>query len=492
MANYNEWIPEEFGSTTESYGEGYSRNVGGKTFYKDPDTGNIYDVPYGQRGYWAHPDEPLPLDFGNAQLVASGEAMKDPYLQNLGINTDPVKAGQLYNLKESNPSEYYKQVANQLSDSISSAWKMNWYSENTKQAENLLENIKEYDPQAYYSAKLADLGQRIGWNYGENSLDAAKTWTDRLNQIIPEAQKAGISADQINSTVSNYANIAGQQNQTRISDLAGNNFWNQNLMGALKIGAFALGASGLDAALGAGATEAGVAGGTSTGGGSSFGSLLAPSSYVSPSAALTADVTGSAIAPSIGSALGGTVGSISVPTTAGALGLAPAAEAAIAAGAGADLITGASSFSPAGIGGLNAALPAAGSVGGAGSMSAALPAGTMIGDGTLGSVLGASYVASAPGQLALDSLGNAIPASSVGLGSGAAAGAPLLNLSPSEVLTGVKMASGLLGAGKNPLQQQVAGIPQQRQQRQYAGVDYSPILSLLALKSPTRTNTLLG
>lgn len=279
-------IPEEFGRKTESYGEGDKREVPGTVYWKDDTTGDYYSVPSLPKYYWASPDEPLMPDFENATLVASKEAMNDPYFKNLGINSDPVKAGNLYNLKESNPSEFYSQIANTLSDSISSAWKMNHYSSNTAEAEQLLESIKEYDPKAYYSAKLTDLGQRIGWNYGENSLEAAKSWEEKLKQIIPDAQSAGFSYDQINSIIGNNANSAGQQNQRRISDEKTNNFWNQNLQGALKIGAFALGAGGLDAAL---------AGAASSGAGAGAGAID------STAAALGGSGGGGAFVPSAGS-----------------------------------------------------------------------------------------------------------------------------------------------------------------------------------------------
>jgi hypothetical protein len=179
-----------------------------------------------------------------------------------------------------------------------------------------------------------------------------------------------------------------------------------------------LAALGEGAAAGAGAAE-GVAGGTATGTG----------------------VTGGAGAAN-GLVSGGTVGSIVAPTTGGALGLAPAAEAAIAAGAGADLLSSSSSFAPGGVNGLNAALPSLGSVGGAGAMSAALPAGTIIGDGTLGTTLGATYMAAAPGQFAVDALGNAIPASSVGI-NGFAPTTSLLDSLPS--FSSLSPLSSLLG-----------------------------------------------
>jgi hypothetical protein len=51
-----------------------------------------------------------------------------------------------------------------------------------------------------------------------------------------------------------------------------------------------------------------------------------------------------------------------------------------------------------------------------GGLTGALPAGTMVGDGTLGTTIGATYMSAGPGQFAVDALGNAIPATSVGIG----------------------------------------------------------------------------
>lgn len=473
MADYNEWIPEQFGTKTESYGEGYSREVPGTTYYKDPTTGNYYDVPFGQRGYWAHPDEPLPLDFANAKLVASSEALNDPYIKSLGYQNDPAKAQALYQQKLSEPKAFYSEIGKALENDIFGNWSNSWEYEGLKDVKQQFNELKDVAPDVYYENLIADKAKQIGWSYGSGNPDYAKPNEEELKNQIPEAIKAGLSQQQINDIINKNVNESAQLQQTLAANAAsGGNFWNQNLLGALKIGAFALGASGLDAALaGAASSGAGGVGAGSTGTG------------------LTGGAGGST-----GLLSGGTVGSITAPTSTGALGLFPSAESAIAAGAGSDLAAGASSFSPAGVGGLNAALPAAGSVGGAGSMSAALPAGTMIGDGTFGTILGASYSAAAPGQFATDIFGNAIPASSIGIGSTGAAGGYDLLSNLGNALKGAQLAKGLLGAGKNPAVSQPTGVPQVgQQQKQYAGVDYSPILNLLALKSPERSrNSLLG
>ena len=63
------------------------------------------------------------------------------------------------------------------------------------------------------------------------------------------------------------------------------------------------------------------------------------------------------------------------------------------------------------------AVPGAGATTlGSGGLTGALPSGVMVGDGTLGTTMGATYMAAAPGQFAVDAFGSAIPASSIGAG----------------------------------------------------------------------------
>jgi hypothetical protein len=124
------------------------------------------------------------------------------------------------------------------------------------------------------------------------------------------------------------------------------------------------------------------------------------------------------------------------------------------------------------VGSLSAALPVAGA-GGFGSLSAAIPAGTMVGNGLTGTVIGKTYLAAAPGQFAVNALGNAIPASSVGIGGIA----PSSGIGASDVLKGVnraqKLAKALTG-GENvtPTQQQFAQFQSMNQapQEQFGGL----------------------
>lgn len=104
-------------------------------------------------------------------------------------------------------------------------------------------------------------------------------------------------------------------------------------------------------------------------------------------------------------------------------------------------------------GSLNAALPATGSVGGAGAgLSAQLAPGAVLGTGLNGGAIGGSYLAGANGMVATDFLGNAIPASSVGMGGIEGTGTSVLDAlkTANQVRQGVSAANSiakLLGGG---------------------------------------------
>jgi hypothetical protein len=66
-----------------------------------------------------------------------------------------------------------------------------------------------------------------------------------------------------------------------------------------------------------------------------------------------------------------------------------------------------------------------------------------------------------------------------------------LSISPAQAMMGLKLASGLLGAGKTPQQAQAQQYNQSRVPQ--GAVDYSPTLNLLSIKQPQRSKTsLLG
>jgi hypothetical protein len=144
-------------------------------------------------------------------------------------------------------------------------------------------------------------------------------------------------------------------------------------------------------------------------------------------------VTGEAVAPDV---FAGLSANAPVDTT-----LSQAAANSLATGAGTAAATdtvsslpsltdpslttqiGAPSTSTGSFGSITAPATGSGAIPGAGAttlpgggLTGALPAGTMVGDGTLGTTLGATYMSAGPGQFAVDALGNAIPATSVGIG----------------------------------------------------------------------------
>jgi hypothetical protein len=89
-----------------------------------------------------------------------------------------------------------------------------------------------------------------------------------------------------------------------------------------------------------------------------------------------------------------------------------------------------------------------GSGGGVG-LTGQLPADVMVGDGTLGTTMGQTYMSAGPGQFALDAAGNAIPASSIGIDGFA----PTSSLSLSDLNNARKVAQALgsTGAAKSLL-----------------------------------------
>ena len=401
--------------------------------YKD-NNGNLWsNLPtLGEEG-WIQP-----------KLLLSAKVASDPYIANLNLaRDDPAKAQELYNLKQSSPSDFYKEVAPLLEEKLYQGYGAN---ANYTPLYNQLQDIKNVDPTVYYENQLKFLGQQAGWQIGQNT-DPSGAYS-KIQSLIPEAQKAGLSTEKINSLVGESINQANTQNQQRIANEAasGGNFWTENLIGAAKVGALALGAGGLDAALNAGAT--GING--------------ALQSYLG--------TTGGAFVPAEG--FSATLPGFSTGASAITQAL-PYTEAYDAANLASQGLNSAAIEQNLAATGLNPFL----------SADMASLAAQGLSESQIASTLAASYT---PAELAgtgiqsLNWAGNAI-------GSGLLSNA-------GNLLKGASLAKGLLGAGKNPAVNQPMGVqPMQQQQKQYAGVDYSPILNLLAVKSPERTRTsLLG
>jgi hypothetical protein len=125
---------------------------------------------------------------------------------------------------------------------------------------------------------------------------------------------------------------------------------------------------------------------------------------------------------------------------------------AVTATPGADAVLGSSTnianLTPAGAGNFGSivaplegsgAIPGAGAITNASGLTGAMGAGTMVGDGTLGTTIGQTYMAAAPGQFALNASGAAIPAGA----SGIAGTVPSTGISASDVINNAKRAKNL-------------------------------------------------
>ena len=124
--------------------------------------------------------------------------------------------------------------------------------------------------------------------------------------------------------------------------------------------------------------------------------------------------------------------------TANAVTSTPGADAILAAPDVAPSVAPASSGS---FGSIAAPLEGSGAIPGAGAttlggggLTGALPSGVVVGDGTLGTTMGATYMATDSGGIATDLLGNPIPASSTGIGGFAAD----TGLSAADIATNAK------------------------------------------------------
>lgn len=355
---------------------------------------------------------------------------------------------------------------NELSNEIYDAYKSNLnYDAQYKE----LQSLKDKDPEAYYAAELKFLGQQVGWQIGQNTNERNAPTIERIQGLLPDAINAGLNTDQINSIVGTSINTANAQNQQRIinEQQSGGGGFNlaETLRGIAPVAAFAIGAPLMAGAFGAGAAggaaleTAGAAG--LTGGGAFVPAAGSGASFLLPGAA-AAPLTTAQILSSTGF----------TPTAGSSFSIAPGAAYTASNPLTTTEILNSTGFTPT-----------------EGNSFYIDPNATYT-----------NSIASYPGDAQYEAQGLEEQARNTNVASGnptswdAAAGSSLLS-NAGDLLKGAQLAKGLLGAGQNPLQAQAMGVqqPQQMQQRQYAGVDYSPILNLLAVKSPTRNiNSLLG
>lgn len=351
-------------------------------------------------------------------------------------------------LKEKNPDQYYNSVANALSESIFNAYIGNRYAD-VQDRVQALEDIKNKDKDAYVTAKLGLLSSQSGWQHGQNTFERAAPLQAEIQSLIPEAQKAGISNQQINSIVSgNFAenSAANQARIVREATSGGGFNLGEFIRGVAPVAALAIGGPLLDAAFASStaATAAGTAGATAPTVAPTGNSLL---SYVGLGAEGAAPFTAApGVASNIFTVAPGIAGTGN--STLSYLGLGAEAQAPYtpAAGLAGDLFT--------------------------------VPSSVAVYPGD------EQYIAQDVMEQARST--NVPPGSPTSWDTGVK---PLI--SPMQAIQGLRMASGLLSGGQQQPQQQMAQMPQQNIIPR-GQVDYSGIYNLLNLQRAANPYSLLG
>jgi hypothetical protein len=219
-------------------------------FYTDPKTGNIYS----NKEY----------DFANGQVkytpyLETQAVLNDPLLQysaiQSGNNAEYLKS--LIDLKNTDKNAYYNSISNDINELIYGNYISNRNHANAPLFA-ALESIKSESPSAYYNAQLKYLGEQLGWQHGQNTYGNTGPVQEEIQRIIPEAQKAGLSSNEINNLLGGSFASASSQNQNRIATEgatggSGFNFGKDIAPGLMFVGSSLLGAYGIDSALAAGA-----------------------------------------------------------------------------------------------------------------------------------------------------------------------------------------------------------------------------------------------
>jgi hypothetical protein len=188
-----------------------------------------------------------------------------PYPELIGLDTTPEELDTLRDLKAVDENAYYSGVANVLNNMILSNYAANQSGRNEGLFQKL-EDLKGKSEPAYYKAQLRYLGEQLGWQHGQNTYDNTGPVQQQIQALIPEAQKAGLSADEINDVLGNSFSTASGINQQGIATRAatggsGFNFQKDMLPGLKFVGGAALAMTGAGAALAPGAGAAGAGAG---------------------------------------------------------------------------------------------------------------------------------------------------------------------------------------------------------------------------------------
>lgn len=180
------------------------------------------------------------------------------------------------------PNEYYKKLGSELSKRSYDIWSVN---SDASQYQNLIEGLKDINPQGYYTAKLDTLSRAAGHNYQSNRMDRMEVFQKQLQDILPEAQQAGIAPQDINSIYGSgfssgaqgFAQILRNQQEQKGGTLA------PLIEGAKIIGPALIGAYGLEY-FAAAAEAAAAASAAEAVGGATY--TAASAGFIGPSASL--------------------------------------------------------------------------------------------------------------------------------------------------------------------------------------------------------------
>ena len=173
------------------------------------------------------------------------------------------------------PSTYYNQLAKDLSEASYGQWSING---DASQYQNLIESLKEVDPKAYYTAKIDTLSRGVGHQYQSNQMDRGDVVKQQLQDLLPEAQKAGLTPQEISSLYgSGYSQGAKGFSQILQGQQSAGGPYTPLWEGLKFVGPGALGMYGIDAALtaGLGAAYGAGTGMATTGIGSGIGGAAA-------------------------------------------------------------------------------------------------------------------------------------------------------------------------------------------------------------------------
>lgn len=230
----------EEGGPTQGNFDDSGNWVEAKPTYSNDDNGNLVDK--------------------SGTVVATKEARDDPYIN--PIASDPTEIQSLFDLKTSDPKQFYSTVADKLNSVMTEKYQTNSNYDNEY---NQLQKIKEIDPESYYKNQLGFRAHQMGWQVGQNRGERNTANQEEIKGMIPEAQKAGLSTDQIDSIVNQNFSQARNRNVQRIAselEAGGSGFSFQKdvqPMWPVLAAALTAGAAGAYAGA-AGAGEAGAAG----------------------------------------------------------------------------------------------------------------------------------------------------------------------------------------------------------------------------------------